>query len=66
MKTGAADHFDPGTVQAQALYDHLSCDKVLMVFPDDYGPGSLCQLGAFAQSFAGTFDWLDETMGMTR
>jgi pimeloyl-ACP methyl ester carboxylesterase len=61
---GAADHFDPGGLQAEALYDHLTCDRTLMVFPDEYGAGSHCQLGAFAQSFAAKFDWLDEKMGM--
>jgi len=61
---GATDHFDPGAVQAQALYDHLTCDKELMVYSDEYGAGTHCQLGAFAQSFAGKFDWLDEKMGM--
>jgi hypothetical protein len=61
---GAADHFDPGGLQAEALYDHLTCDRTLMVFSDEYGAGSHCQLGAFAQSFAAKFDWLDEKMGM--
>jgi hypothetical protein len=36
-----------------------------MVFSDDYGAGSHCQLGAFAQSFAARFDWLDDRMGMS-
>ncbi len=63
---GAADHFDPGAVQAQQLHDHLTCDKELMVYSDEFGAGSHCQLGAFAQSFAGKFDWLDEKMGMAR
>ncbi|TAJ44065.1 alpha/beta hydrolase family protein [Methanofollis fontis] len=62
---GAADHFDPDGVQAQALYDHLTCERDLMVFSDDYGAGSHCQLGAFAQSFAAKFDWLDDRMGMS-
>jgi len=62
---GAADHFDPDEVQAQALYDHLTCERDLVVFSDDYGAGSHCQLGAFAQSFAAKFDWLDDRMGMS-
>ncbi|MCK9343170.1 MAG: prolyl oligopeptidase family serine peptidase [Massilibacteroides sp.] len=62
---GAIDHFDPGGVQAKALYDHLTCERKLMVFSDDYGAGSHCQLGAFAQSFAAKFDWLDDRMGMS-
>ncbi|EHQ34198.1 alpha/beta hydrolase family protein [Methanoplanus limicola] len=61
---GAADHFDPDGVQAQALYDNLTCERKLMVFSDEYGAGSHCQLGAFAQSFGAKFDWLDDTMGM--
>jgi pimeloyl-ACP methyl ester carboxylesterase len=56
------DQFDPGEVQAKALYDHLTCDKELMIYTDEYGAGSHCQLGAFAQSFAGKFDWLDGVM----
>lgn len=66
VTAGAADHFDPGAVQARALFDHLSCEKELMVFSDEYGAGSHCQLGAFSQSFAAKFDWLDEKMGMAR
>ena len=59
---GETDHFDPGAVQAHELYDHLTCDKELMVYSDEYGAGTHCQLGAFAQSFAGKFDWLDDKM----
>lgn len=62
---GAADHFDPDGVQAQALFDHLTCERDLMIFSDDYGAGSHCQLGAAAQSFAAKFDWLDDRMGMS-
>ncbi|WP_300999058.1 alpha/beta fold hydrolase [Methanoculleus sp.] len=62
---GTADHFDPDGVQAKALYDHLTCERELMVFSDDYGAGAHCQLGAFAQSFAAKFDWLDDRMGMS-
>jgi pimeloyl-ACP methyl ester carboxylesterase len=61
---GSSDLFDPDGVQASALYDHLTCDKTLTVFSDEYGAGAHCQLGAFAQSFAVKFDWLDEKMGM--
>jgi len=52
-------------VQARALYGHLTCERERMVFSDDYGAGSHCQLGAFAQSFAARFDWLDDRMGMS-
>lgn len=62
---GAADHLDPDGVQATALYDRLTCERELMVFSDDYGAGSHCQLGAFGQSFAAKFDWLDDKMGMS-
>jgi len=62
---GATDHLDPDGVQATALYDHLTCERELMVFSDDYGAGSHCQFGAFGQSFAAKFDWLDDRMGMT-
>lgn len=64
VTAGSADHFDPDGVQARALYDHLTCERELMVFSDEYGAGSHCQLGAFAQSFAAKFDWLDDTVGM--
>ncbi|MDN7024646.1 alpha/beta hydrolase [Methanoculleus sp. FWC-SCC1] len=64
VSAGAIDHFDPDWVQAQALYAHLTCERELMVFSDEYGAGSHCQIGAFAQSFAAKFDWLDDTMGI--
>ncbi|HUU75371.1 MAG TPA: alpha/beta fold hydrolase [Methanoregulaceae archaeon] len=60
---GANDHFDPGAVQANLLYDHLTCDKELIIYSDEYGAGAHCQIGAFAQSFGSKFDWLDEKMG---
>ncbi|MDO8873542.1 MAG: alpha/beta fold hydrolase [Methanoregula sp.] len=63
VTAGTTDHFDPGAVQAKLLFDHLTCDKELMVYSDEFGAGSHCQLGAFAQSFAGKFDWLDGKMG---
>jgi dienelactone hydrolase len=66
VSAGVTDHLDPGTIQAHALYDHLTCDRELMVYSDEYGAGSHCQFGAFAQSFEGKFNWLDETLGMTR
>jgi len=62
---GSTDHFAPNGVQAKALYDHLPCERELVVFSDDYGAGSHCQLGAPGQSFAAKFDWLDDAMGMT-
>lgn len=64
VTAGTADHFDPGAVQARQLSDHLTCEKELMIFSDEYGAGSHCQMGAFGQSFAGKFDWLDERMGI--
>ncbi len=65
LVTGSVeDHFDPGGVQANLLYDHLTCEKELIMYSSEYGAGSHCQLGAFAQSFAEKFDWLDEKMGM--
>jgi dienelactone hydrolase len=64
VTAGATDHLDPGTVQAHALYDHLTGDRELVVFSDEYGAGSHCQFGALAQSFATKFDWLDEKTGI--
>ena len=62
VTAGASDHFDPGAVQAKLLYNHLTCEKELIVYSDEYGAGTHCQLGAFAQSFARKFDWLDGMM----
>lgn len=54
------DSFDPGGVQAKMLYDHLTSEKKLMVFSEEYEAGYHCQMGAWAQSFAKKFNWLDE------
>jgi len=56
------DSFDPDGVQARMLYDHLTSEKTLMPFSEEYEAGYHCQMGAWAQSFAAKFDWLDETM----
>jgi len=61
---GSADNFDPGAREAQNLYNHLACDKELIIFTDEFGAESHCQIGAFAQSFGNKYDWLDEKMGM--
>lgn len=53
------DQFDPGMVQAKELYDHLDCGKKMVIYSDEFGAQYHCQMGAFAQSFAGKFDWLD-------
>ncbi len=66
VTAGSSDHFDPGAVQANALYDHLTCEKRLVIFPDEFGTGSHCQMGAFAQSFAMKFDWLDDRLKPAR
>ncbi|WAI01103.1 hypothetical protein [Methanogenium organophilum] len=60
----ATDHLEPDGMQATAFYDHLTCEQELMISSDEYGAGSHCRFGAFGQSFAATFDWLDDTMGM--
>jgi dienelactone hydrolase len=57
------DSFDPGGAQAKMLYDHLTSKRTLMPFSEKYEAGYHCQMGAWAQSFAQKFDWLDETMG---
>lgn len=56
------DSFDPDGVQARMLYDHLTSEKKLMSFSEEYEAGYHCQIGAWAQSFAKKFDWLDETI----
>ncbi|MBN1376320.1 MAG: alpha/beta fold hydrolase [Dehalococcoidia bacterium] len=54
------DSFDPGGEQAKMLYDHLISEKTLMEFNEEYEADYHCQMGAWAQSFARKFDWLDE------
>ena len=53
----------PDDAQAKMLYDHLTSEKTLMAFSEEYEAGYHCQMGAWAQSFAEKLDWLDETMG---
>lgn len=57
---GGTDHFDPNGEQAKLLYEHLTSEKTLLEFTEEYEAGYHCQLGAFAQAFAKKFDWLDE------
>ncbi|OPY37095.1 MAG: Alpha/beta hydrolase family protein [Methanoregula sp. PtaU1.Bin051] len=64
VTAGSADNFDPGIVRAKMLYDHLTCNRKLLIFTDEFGAESHCQIGAFAQSYAAKFDWLDEKLGM--
>jgi len=56
------DSFDPTGVQAHMLYDHLTSEKELMSFSEEYEAGYHCQMGAWAQSFTTKFDWLYESM----
>ena len=62
VTAGTDDQFDPGADQAQALYDHLACGKDLVIYSGEFGAQNHCQMGAFAQSFTGKFDWLDEQL----
>jgi hypothetical protein len=50
--------------QAQELYDHLTCQKVLMRFTIEEGAGAHTQTGASRLAFARIFDWVDETIGI--
>ena len=56
------DSFDPGGAQAKMLFDHLTSEKTLMSFSEEYEAGYHCQMGAWAQSFTRKFDWLDEVI----
>ncbi len=56
------DSFDPDGKQAHLLYDNLNSARTLMEFIGEYGAGYHCQMGAWAQSFARKFDWLDQTI----
>jgi dienelactone hydrolase len=62
----ATDSFDPGGAQAKMLYDHLKSEKTLMAFSEEYGAGYHCQMAAWAQSFAGKFNWLDDKLRINR
>ncbi len=53
------DHFDPKGEQAKLLYDHITSEKHLLEFTEEYEADYHCQMGAFAQAFAKKFDWLD-------
>ena len=59
---GAADFFDPDGTQAQALYDHLTCERELMVFSDGYGAGSHCRLERSGSRLAGSLTGFDEKL----
>lgn len=53
------DSFDPGGLQVKLLFDHLTSEKTMMEFTEEYEAGYHCQMGAWAQSFTRKFDWLD-------
>jgi hypothetical protein len=48
--------------QPEALYDHLTCPKTMIVFTENEGAGSHCQVGAHRLAFARIYDWLDEIL----
>ncbi len=48
--------------QPQQLYDHLTCQKMLMRFSNEDGAGAHCEVGAGRLAFARIFEWLDETL----
>jgi hypothetical protein len=48
--------------QPEALYDHLTCPKTMIVFTESEGAGSHCQVGAHRLAFARIYDWLDEIL----
>lgn len=49
--------------QPQELYDHLTCDKTLLVLGNAEGAGAHCGVGAARLANARIYDWLDETLG---
>jgi pimeloyl-ACP methyl ester carboxylesterase len=59
---GEDDGFFAG--QPQEVYDHLTCQKLLLRFTDAEGAGAHCQSGAQRLAFARIFDWLDETLSL--
>ncbi|CDX19754.1 conserved hypothetical protein [Mesorhizobium sp. SOD10] len=50
--------------QPEQLYQHLTCDKMLMSFSIHDGAGAHCEAGAGRFSNARMYDWLDETLGL--
>jgi dienelactone hydrolase len=48
--------------QPEALYDHLTCPKTMIVFTESEGAGSHCQVEAHRLAFARIYDWLDEIL----
>jgi len=52
--------------QAQHLFGHLTCPKMMMKFTDAEGAGAHCEAGASRLACARMYDWLDETMSATK
>jgi alpha-beta hydrolase superfamily lysophospholipase len=59
---GETDSNDPDGVQANQLFENLTCKKWIMAFPAEYEAGYHCQLGDFGLSWGQKFDWLDARM----
>jgi pimeloyl-ACP methyl ester carboxylesterase len=59
---GETDSNDPDGVQANQLFENLTCKKWIMAFAAEYEAGYHCQLGDFALSWGQKFDWLDARM----
>ncbi|MER5887890.1 alpha/beta fold hydrolase [Streptomyces sp. NPDC001941] len=57
---GDDDGFFKG--QPEKLYDHLECEKTLMVFTAAEGAAEHCQSGAQRLAMARVHDWLDDVL----
>lgn len=54
--------YQDGLDQAQALYDALTCEKILVTFTEAEGAGGHCEGTGQALFAARVFDWLDRTL----
>lgn len=48
--------------QPEQLYEHLTCEKMLLKFSSHDGAGAHCEVGAARFANAAIYDWLDETL----
>lgn len=58
------DHFFKG--QPEKIYDALKCRKSYIRFTGDEGAGEHCHVGALAIFNARIFDWLNDTLRLSR
>ncbi|MFI1397092.1 hypothetical protein [Streptomyces sp. NPDC020681] len=62
----SAEHFLHGNPDDARLYEHLTGPKTLLTFTEQEGAGAHCHAGAQRLALARIFDWLDDTIQLTR